>query len=261
MRRKSPRLDAPFADLIGIKGDGSAKGGLEPFERIGQALYRDIVVVAETDANRQSRIRAGGIETGCRNDMAEPLTTAPPVINDKGSARPQISSRQMTTGLRCRGNAMRVRRRTALRTAPTITSPLPHKNKPACDPALPYPFPSMATRRDNNGSTAHHILSDVKRLERRSGGPATDKHNSMVVPPLSRQPSVTPDSQFAGPPTERQREPNTAEDVRRITTAWRGEKNAAIRARQSRTPEDTAPLGTARPETILNATNICYRRQ
>ncbi|MGQ2961952.1 MAG: hypothetical protein ACT6RN_16405 [Agrobacterium sp.] len=41
----------------------------------------------------------------------------------------------------------------------------------------------MATRRDSDVSTAHHILSDVKRLERRSGGPATDRHNSMVVPP------------------------------------------------------------------------------
>jgi len=82
----------------------------------------------------------------------------------------------------------------------------------------------MATRRDNNGSTAHHILSDVKRLSAEAAVLPRTGTTLWSCPPLSRQPSVTPDSQFAGPPTERQREPNTAEDVRRITTAWRGEK-------------------------------------
>ncbi len=87
MRRSLSGLDPPFAHLIGIEGDGGAEGRLEPFERIGQALNGDVVVVAEADANGRSRVGARCVEACCCNDMVEPLAAAPPVIDDEGGSR------------------------------------------------------------------------------------------------------------------------------------------------------------------------------
>ncbi len=55
-RKSLPGLDAPFAHLIGIEGNGGAEGRFKPFKRIGEPLHRDVIVIAEADADRQCRI-------------------------------------------------------------------------------------------------------------------------------------------------------------------------------------------------------------